>query len=103
MKLRLNLTVKTKNDKEHDIKFNIAPSKHLGFIHFVKLALKQGNSVEISFEKISKSGEREESKLYGEFQFQGKKETDKILKDIEEKIQEKERYLKKQKQRKKLK
>ena len=85
------------------IKFNISPSKHMGFINFINLALKQGNPVEISFEKISKSGEREESKIFGEFKFQEKKGIEKILTDIEEQILSREKHLKKQKQKKKIK
>ncbi|MFX1276073.1 MAG: hypothetical protein ACFFBP_01660 [Promethearchaeota archaeon] len=103
MKLRLILTTKTKNNKDISIKFNIAPSKNLGFINFVKFVLRKGKSVEISFEKISKSGEREESKLFGEFQFQGKKGSEKILKDLEEEILELVKHKKKQKQKKKKK
>ena len=103
MKLRLNLTTRNKNDKDTSIKFNIAPSKHLGFINFINLVLKQDNSIEISFEKISKSGEREDSKIFGEFKFKGKKGAESILKDIEEQILSHEKHLKKQKQKKKIK
>jgi hypothetical protein len=103
MKLRLNLTTRNKKGKDKSIKFNIAPSKHLGFINFIDLALKQGTLIEISFEKISKSGEKEESKIFGEFNFQGNKGIEIILKDIEEKILNHERHLKKQKQKKKIK
>jgi len=103
MKLRLNLTTRNKKEKDTILKFNIAPSKHLGFINFINLALKQDNSIEISFEKISKSGEREESKIFGEFKFEGKKGIENILKDIEEQILTRERHLKKQKQKKKIK
>ena len=42
------------------IKFNIAPSKHYGFINFVNLALEQGKPVTISFEKINKVWDSEE-------------------------------------------
>ncbi|MHA1343564.1 MAG: hypothetical protein ACTSQG_06240 [Promethearchaeota archaeon] len=86
--------MKTKKDKEIVIKFPIAPSKHIGFINFVNLALNQNREVTLSFEKISKSGEREESKIIGCFKFQGKDE--KGLKQLEEEIQEKERLRKKQ-------
>ncbi|MEJ2277758.1 MAG: hypothetical protein P8Y70_08435 [Candidatus Lokiarchaeota archaeon] len=65
MKLRLVLKTKTKNDKEVTIKFNIAPSQHLGFINLVNLALNTDNPVNISFEKISKTGEKESSKIEG--------------------------------------
>ncbi|MBY9011455.1 MAG: hypothetical protein KGD70_03695 [Candidatus Lokiarchaeota archaeon] len=69
MKLRLILKTLTKKEKEVSIKFNIAPSKHYGFINFINLALEQGNPVIISFEKISKSGDKEESKIVGTFKF----------------------------------
>ena len=101
LKLRLVLKTKTKKNKEITIKFNIAPSKHLGFINFINLALNQDKEVIVSFEKISKSGEKEESKIFGNFKFQGKDEL--VLRQIEEKIQEKERKRQKQKQRKKTK
>ena len=101
MKLRLTLKTKTKKDKEMSIKFNIAPSKHLGFINFVNLALQQENPIELSFEKVSKTGEKDESKISGVFTFQGKDVSAKLLKELEEEILEKERHKKKLKQRKK--
>lgn len=101
LKLRLVLKTKTKKNKEITIKFNIAPSKHLGFINFINLALNQDKEVIVSFEKISKSGEKEESKIFGNFKFQGKDEL--VLRQIEEKIQEKERKRQKQKQKQKKK
>ncbi|MBY9011454.1 MAG: hypothetical protein KGD70_03690 [Candidatus Lokiarchaeota archaeon] len=97
MKLRLVLKTSTKNKKEISIKFNIAPSKHYGFINFLNLALEQGNPVIISFEKISKSGDKEESKLVGIFKFEGKDEAG--LKQLEEEIKEKEKKRKKQHQK----
>ena len=66
MKLRLILKTRTKKNKEIILKFNIAPSKHIGFINFINLALKQDLPIELSFEKISKTGEREESKIFVE-------------------------------------
>ncbi len=101
LKLRLVLKTKTKKNKEITIKFNIAPSKHLGFINFINLALNQDKEVIVSFEKISKSGEKEESKIFGNFKFQGKDEL--VLRQIEEKIQEKERKTHKHKYKKKKK
>ena len=80
MKLRLTLKTKTKKNKDITIKFNIAPSKHIGFINFVNLAINQDEPISLSFEKISKSGEKEESKLSGVFKFQGKEESEKLLK-----------------------
>jgi len=103
MKLRLVLKTKMKKDKEVIIKFNIAPSKHIGFINFINLALKQDDPISLSFEKISKSGEKEESKLSGVFKFQGKEENEKLLKELEEEARKEERLKKKQKQKKKQK
>lgn len=99
MKLRLILKTTTKKKKEVSIKFNIAPRKHLGFINFINLSLSQGIPIELSFEKISKTGEREESKIYGQFKLQGKDE--KGLKELEEKIQDTERKRKKLQQKRK--
>ena len=81
------------------MKFNIAPSKHIGFINFINLALKQDKPIAISFEKISKSGQKEESKIYGEFKFTGKDLA--RLEQLEEDIQEAEKRRKKQQERRK--
>jgi len=79
------------------IKFNIAPSKHYGFINFINLALEQDKPVMISFEKISKSGDKEESKIVGTFKFEGKDVTG--LKQLEDEIKDKEKRRKKQHQK----
>jgi len=97
LKLRLVLNTSTKKEKDVSIKFNIAPSKHYGFINFINLALEQGKPVTISFEKISKSGEREESKVIGTFKFEGKDVSG--LKQLEEEIIDKEKKRKKQHQK----
>ena len=99
MKLRLTLKTKTKKNKEITLKFNIAPSKHIGFINFINLALKQDDPITISFEKISKSGEKEESKLSGVFKFQGMEESEKLLKEMEEEARKKELLKKKHKKK----
>ena len=99
MRLRLVLKTKTKKNKEVSIKFNVAPSKHLGFINFVNLALNQDQPIILSFEKVSKSGETEESKIAGEFKFSGKDEVG--LMKLEEEIQESDQKRKKQQQRRK--
>lgn len=99
MKLRLVLKTKTKKNKEVCLKFNIAPSKHLGFINFVNLALNQDQPIIISFEKVSKSGEKEESKIAGEFKFTGKDDVG--LMQLEEEVQEADHKRKKQQQRRK--
>jgi len=74
LKLRLILKTTTKKDKDVSIKFSIPPSKHSGFINFINMALNQDKPVLITFEKISKSGERQESKIVGTFKFEGKDE-----------------------------
>jgi hypothetical protein len=72
LKLRLILKTKSKKNKELSLKFNLAPSKHIGFINFINLALKQGNPVGISFEKINDSGEKEDIKVSGTIKFEKK-------------------------------
>lgn len=69
MKLRLVLNTKTNNEKDACIKFNIPPSKQEGILNFIQLASSKNQPVSITFEKISKSGEREESKVEGKFTF----------------------------------
>ncbi len=97
MKLRLVLKTVTKNNKEVVLKFNIAPSKHLGFINFVNLALNQGNPITLSFEKISKEGEREASKVAGTFKLEGK--GDKALNEMEQEIKDTSSAKEKQKRK----
>ncbi|MFX0105006.1 MAG: hypothetical protein ACFE75_05915 [Candidatus Hodarchaeota archaeon] len=99
MKLRLILKTKSKKDKEVSIKFNIAPSKHIGFINFINLALNQDLPINLSFEKVSKTGEREESKIFGQFKLQGK--ADSQIYGLEEEIQDAERKRKKLQQKRK--
>ncbi len=101
MKLRLILKTKTKKNKDVCIKFPISPSKHIGFINFINLALKQELSVDLSFEKISKAGEREESKIFGRFKLEGKENSQ--LSGLEEEIQESGRKRKKIQQKRKQK
>jgi len=52
---------------------NIAPSKHLGFINFVNNSLKKDESINISLERIAKSGVRDDDIVSGSFKFQEKK------------------------------
>jgi len=99
LKLKLVLKISTKKKKEVSIKFNIAPSKHLGFINFINLALNQDAPIELTFEKISKSGEKEESKVFGQFKLQGKDAGG--LMQLEEEIQEKEQKRKKSHEKRK--
>ena len=99
MKLRLILKTKTKKNKDLNIKFNIAPSKHIGFINFINLALNQDLPIELSFVKISKSGEREASKICGNFKLEGR--IDSQMYQLEEEIHEAERKRKKLQQKRK--
>ena len=99
MKLRLILKTETKKSKKVTLKFPIAPSKHIGFINFINLALKQDLPIELSFEKLSKTGERDESKIVGQFKLQGK--ADSKLYALEEEIQNAERRKKKIQQKRK--
>ena len=101
MKLRLILKTKTKKDKEICLKFSIAPSKHIGFINFINLALNQELPIDLSFEKITKTGEREESKISGRFTLQGN--VDSQLSGLEAEIQETEHKRKKAQQKRKQK
>ena len=55
--------------------------------------------IELSFEKISKTGEHEESKIFGQFKLQGK--ADSQLYELEEEIQETDRKRKKLQQKRK--
>jgi negative regulator of genetic competence, sporulation and motility len=91
------LKTTTKKDKEVSIKLALPPSKHSGFINFINMALNQNKPVIITFEKISKSGEKSESKIVGTFKFEGK--DDPGLKQLEEEIQDKEKKRKKQHQK----
>ena len=99
MKLRLVLKTKTKKNKDVILKFNIAPRKHIGFINFINLAVSQDQPISLSFEKISKSGQREESKIQGEFKFVGRDSG--RLQQIEEEVHENEKKRKKQQERRK--
>ncbi|MFX1311581.1 MAG: hypothetical protein ACFFHD_03075 [Promethearchaeota archaeon] len=93
------MKTKTKKNKNLNIKFNIAPRKHIGFINFINLALNQDLPIELSFEKVSKSGEREESKIFGNFKLQGR--VDSKMYQLKEEIQETERKRKKLQQKRK--
>ena len=72
MKLRLVLKVKDKKGKDSLIKFNIAPSKHIGCIRFLNYAIENDREVTITFEKMQPSGKREEMKFAGKFKFEGR-------------------------------
>jgi hypothetical protein len=72
LKLRLVFKTKSKRNKVVTLKINIAPSKHLGFINFVNLALNQNKPVSLSLEKIGDSGEKERIGVESSFEFQSK-------------------------------
>ena len=48
------------------IKFNVPPSKHLGIINFMKIAMEHGNDVDFTVEKIT-AEKKELSKVGGTF------------------------------------
>ena len=97
MKLRIVLKTSTKKSKPVSIKFNVTPSKHMGFINYLNLALTQNEPVKLSFEKISKSGDKEESKVEGVFKFECN--NDQALKALTEQIEEKTRKSKRKHQK----
>lgn len=99
MKLRLILKTITKKNNEIKLKLNIAPSKHIGFINFINLTLNQELPIELSFEKVSKTGEKEESKIVGQFKLQGK--GDSKLYELEEQLKNEDRKKKKLQQKRK--
>jgi len=98
LKLRLVLKVKNKKGGDSVIKFPIAPSKHIGFINFINYSLKNEKDVLLTFEKISTSGQREESKVKGKFKFEGKPKELEV--SMEEAIQSKEKDMKAKKKKK---
>jgi len=101
LKLRLILKTKTKKNKEISLKLPISPSRHIGFINFINLALNQDLPIDLSFEKISKTGDRDESKIFGRFKLQGK--SDQRLLDLTGEIQKTNHKKKKLQQKRKQK
>jgi len=98
LKLKLVLKVKNQKGKDSSIKFNIAPSKHIGFINFINYALKNERDVTLTFEKISTAGQKEESKVFGKFRFEGKSKD--LGESMEEVILAKEKDMKAKKKKK---
>ena len=94
LKLRLVLKTTTKKDKDVYLKLSIPPSKHLGFINFINLALNQDKPVMLTFEKISKKGDKEESKIVGTFKFEGKGDA-----ELEAEIKDRDKKRKKEHQK----
>ena len=68
MKFRLILNSTTKNGHPVQLKFNVPPSKHLGLINFLKIAMESESDVELAIEKIDE-GKSELSKVHGTFKF----------------------------------
>jgi hypothetical protein len=68
VKFRLVLETTTKKGNKVALKFNVPPSKHLGLINFLKVALESDNDVDFAVEKITKE-KRELSKARGTFRF----------------------------------
>jgi len=66
MKFRLVFETTTKKGKEVLLKFKVPPSKHLGLINFLKIAVEDGNEVNFAVEKISED-KKELSKIKGKF------------------------------------
>ena len=66
MKFRLVFETTTKNGKKVQLKFKVPPSKHLGLINFMKIAVEQGNEVDFAVEKII-DDKKESSKVKGKF------------------------------------
>jgi hypothetical protein len=66
MKFRLVFETTTKKGNKVQLKLKVPPSKHLGLINFLKIALEDGNDVDFNVEKIE--GEKHEiSKVHGQF------------------------------------
>ncbi len=78
MKFRLVFETTTKNGKKVLLKYKVPPSKHLGLINFLKIAVEDGNEVSFAVEKISED-KKELSKIKGKF----------LLTDEEEKSESK--------------
>ena len=66
MKFRLVFETTTKKGKKVLLKFKVPPSKHLGLINFLKIAMEQGNEVNFAVEKISED-KTDISKIKGKF------------------------------------
>ncbi|MHA1821188.1 MAG: hypothetical protein ACTSU2_01405 [Promethearchaeota archaeon] len=78
MKFRAVFKTKTKKNKDLIFKLKVPPSKHLGLINFLNTALRAGNDVIFTIEKVDKDKHREESSIYGVFRLM-KKGDDKDL------------------------
>jgi hypothetical protein len=75
MKFRLVFETTTKKGKKVLIKYKVPPSKHLGLINFLKIAMEDGNEVSFAVEKISED-KKELSKIRGNFFLTEEKNTE---------------------------
>ena len=75
MKFRLVFETTTKNGKKVLIKYKVPPSKHLGLINFLKIAVEDGNEVSFAVEKMSED-KKELSKIKGKFLLSEEAETE---------------------------
>ena len=75
MKFRLVFETTTKKGKKVLIKYKVPPSKHLGLINFLKIAMEDGNEVSFAVEKISED-KKELSKIRGNFFLTEEKSTE---------------------------
>ena len=74
MKLRLIFWTKTKKKKDLILKFNIAPSKHIGFINFINLALSQNKPITLMLEHVDSKGDKKIIPVKAEFNLEQKTE-----------------------------
>ena len=66
MKFRLVFETTSKHGHPVKLKFNVPPSKHLGLVNFMNIALEEKNPVEFTVEKVDKA-QHELSKIRGSF------------------------------------
>jgi len=99
MKLKIKLKTTTSNGKEVILKLNVAPTKYLGLFNFINSTINQKSSIELGFEKISKTGERDESKIVGIFNFEVDKGAEMNLLQLTKEIKEKSTKHKKELQK----
>jgi hypothetical protein len=76
-KFRLVFETETKKGNKVQLKFKVPPSKHLGLINFLKIAVGSANDVDFTIEKITEE-KKEISKVKGKFRLkeEGKTETE---------------------------
>jgi len=74
LRLRLIFWTKTKKKKALVLKFNIAPSKHIGFINFINLALSQNKPITLMLEYVDSNGDKKIIPVKAEFNLEQKNE-----------------------------